>query len=399
MEPRIIKDDEQYQEYVDQVAQLAALDPDVDSPDGARLELLAKLVDDYERETIEFPRPDPVDALLFRMEQLELRQADIAEFIGGKNRASEILNRKRKLTLPMIRALHDHLRIPLELLIAEPESSESGVEPVSENDIPLALLVQRGWASSSTTARELLDRLQAPAGSPILFKSTRTVGIGARTKKTHVWLWLARIRELADADAETSKRFRREALDADFIRYIVRLSYMKNGPRLAQECLADRGISLIIEPHLPNTHLDGAAMLGCQGTPVIGLSLRQNRLDNFWFTLTHELVHAWKHLFDTEWSVIVDENIENQNDEDELEQEANYLAGKLAIPPSEWKRSEAHRYPTVESINDLADKLQISPAIVAGRVRFEKNNYRLFSNLVGYRQIRQHFPDVEWPKR
>ncbi len=399
MEPRIIKDDQQYQDYIDQVAQLAARDPDVDSPDGARLELLAKLVEDYERETIEFPRPDPIDALLFRMEQLELRQADIAEYIGGKNRASEILNRKRKLTLPMIRALHDHLKIPLELLIADPEPNAPAAELVSENDIPISMLIQRGWASAASTARDLLDRLQAPAGSPILFKSTRTIGIGSRTNRTHVWLWLARVRELADADSETSKRFRRDALDADFIRYVVRLSYMTNGPRLAKECLADRGISLIIEPHLPSTHLDGAAMLGCRGTPVIGLSLRQNRVDNFWFTLIHELVHAWKHLFDTEWSVIVDENIEKQNDEDELEREANYLAGRLAISPSEWKRSEAHRYPTVASINELADKLQISPAIVAGRVRFERNNYRLFSKLVGYRQIRQHFPDVMWPKR
>ena len=399
MELRIIKNEQQYEDYVDQVAQLAARDPDVESPDGARLELLAKLVDDYERETIEFPRPDPIEAVLFRMDQLNLRQSDIAEFIGGKNRASEILNRKRKLTLPMVRALHDHLGIPLELLIAEPDSNTATTEPMSEKDVPLSMLVKRGWADASTTARELLDRLQSPAISPVLFKSTRTFGIGARTNRTHVWLWLARIRELADSNVDVSKRFRRESLDADFIRYVVKLSYMTNGPRLAKECLEDRGISLVVEPHLPNTHLDGAAMLGSRGTPIIGLSLRQNRLDNFWFTLIHELVHAWKHLFDQEWSVIVDENIEKQDDEDELEQEANELASRLSIPLGDWKRSEAYRYPTVASINELADQLQISPAIVAGRVRFERNDYRLFPKMVGYRQIKHHFPEVLWPKR
>ncbi|MEO1147714.1 MAG: ImmA/IrrE family metallo-endopeptidase [Cyanobacteria bacterium J06638_22] len=399
MEPRIIKDEKQYQDYVDQVEELAASDPDADSPEGARLELLAKLVEDYERESIEFPRPDPIDALVFRMEQLELRQADIADYLGGKNRASEVLNRKRKLTLPMIRALHDNLSIPLELLVAEPEQKEIGTEPVSEDEIPISMLVRRGWGDATTSARQLLDRLQTPAGSPILFKSTRTFGISSRTNQTHVWLWLARVRELADADHETSKRFRREALDADFIRYVVRLSYMTNGPKLAKECLEDRGISLILEPHLPRTHLDGAAMLGHRGTPIIALTLRQNRVDNFWFTLVHELVHAWKHLSDSEWSVIVDENVEKQRDEDELEREANYWAGRLMISPAEWKRSEARRYPTMSSIHELANELQISPAIVAGRVRFERNDYRKFSKLVGYRQIRKHFPDVAWPEK
>jgi HTH-type transcriptional regulator/antitoxin HigA len=224
------------------------------------------------------------------------------------------------------------------------------------------------------------------------------MGASSRTNATYVWLWLARVRELADADTETCKNFRRENFDEDFIRYVVRLSYMSNGPQLAKECLKDRGISLVIEPHLPKTLLDGAAMLGCNGTPIIGLSLRQNRLDNFWFTLIHELVHAWKHLFDTEWSAIVDENIEKQNEEDELEQEANDMAAEISIPRSVWQRSEAYRYPTVASIQELAKKLQISPAIVAGRVRYERNNYRLFSKLVGYRQIRKHFPDVRWPE-
>ena len=119
MEPRIIKTDDQYRQYLQVVEDLAANDPPLDSPDGARLELIAKLVEDYERTRYPFARPDPVDAIIFRMEQQGLRQKDIAEMLGGKNRASEVLARKRPLTLSMIRALHENLQIPSALLIRE----------------------------------------------------------------------------------------------------------------------------------------------------------------------------------------------------------------------------------------------------------------------------------------
>jgi len=96
------------------------LDPDPESAQGVRLELLAKLVEDYETVRFAFAKPDPIDAILFRMEQQGLRQKDIAPMLGGKNRASEVLSRKRSLTLPMIRALHEKLDIPPGLLIREP---------------------------------------------------------------------------------------------------------------------------------------------------------------------------------------------------------------------------------------------------------------------------------------
>jgi len=120
MELRIIKTDEEHRRYLEEAQRLAKGDPEPRSKDGARLELLAKLVDDYERECFKFRKPDPIEAILFRMEEQGLRQADIAALVGGKNRASEILSRKRPLTLSMVRALHEKLGIPSELLIREP---------------------------------------------------------------------------------------------------------------------------------------------------------------------------------------------------------------------------------------------------------------------------------------
>jgi len=139
MDIRIIKTDEQYRKALVEVGRLAEKDPVLESPEGARLELLAKLVDDYERDRFVFNKPDPIDAIVFRMEEKGLRQKDIAELLGGRNRASEVLSRKRPLTLSMIRALHEKLDIPPALLVREPtaryapETDSSGPQEPSSD--------------------------------------------------------------------------------------------------------------------------------------------------------------------------------------------------------------------------------------------------------------------------
>ena len=87
------------------------------SAEGDELEILGMLVDNYENENFPVGFPDPVEAIKFRMEQLGYNQSDLANVVGLKSRASEILNRKRKLSLEMIRQIHDKLNIPTEVLI------------------------------------------------------------------------------------------------------------------------------------------------------------------------------------------------------------------------------------------------------------------------------------------
>ena len=120
LEPKIIKADDQYRAYLAEVDRLAADDPASGTPDGDRLELLAKLVEDYEKGRFRFKRPDPIEAIRFRMEEQGLRQKDLAPLLGGRNRASEVLAGKRPLTISAVRALSDALDIPAELLIREP---------------------------------------------------------------------------------------------------------------------------------------------------------------------------------------------------------------------------------------------------------------------------------------
>lgn len=397
MEPRIIKTEEHYRRYLDEVARLAANDPDADTDDGARLELLAKLVEDYEKTRFHFAQPDPVEAILFRMEQQGLRQKDIADLLGGKNRASEVLARKRPLTLSMIRALHERLAIPPHLLIREPVATYASSGDISGADVPAALLAKRGWIDSDASVPDLLKRFVAPAGNPVSMRHTAIFGANARTNRTHVWLWLSRVREVAQSRTAIHRRFLHENLSEDALKYVSKLSWMAQGPRLAKEFLEERGIALVIEPHLPLTRLDGAALLGRNGTPVIGLTIREDRLDNFWFTLMHELVHAWKHLDNDNRRAIADENIEKSDQAEAPERDANERATEIFIPRSVWGQSEAFRKPSAKAINALAAELQISPAIVAGRVRRERRNFALFSGLVGLRQVRRLFPEVKWP--
>lgn len=84
---------------------------------GDELEILSLLIEKYEDEHFPIDLPDPIEAIKFRMEQLGLTQTDLANIVGQKSRASEILNRKRKLSLDMIRQLHKEWRIPTEVLV------------------------------------------------------------------------------------------------------------------------------------------------------------------------------------------------------------------------------------------------------------------------------------------
>jgi HTH-type transcriptional regulator/antitoxin HigA len=87
------------------------------TPEGDELEVLGILIDQYENEHFPIDLPDPIEAIKFRMEQMGYNQNDLANIIGLKSRASEILNRKRKLSLEMIRKLHEVLNIPTDVLI------------------------------------------------------------------------------------------------------------------------------------------------------------------------------------------------------------------------------------------------------------------------------------------
>jgi HTH-type transcriptional regulator/antitoxin HigA len=99
-------------QYVDQ-------EPDPDSPEGMKLEVLLTLIESYERKQYAFNPPDPIDLLNFMIDQDQVKVADLVPLIGNPNRVYEVLNGKRKLSLRMIRNLHKGLNMPLESLVKQ----------------------------------------------------------------------------------------------------------------------------------------------------------------------------------------------------------------------------------------------------------------------------------------
>ena len=179
--------------------------------------------------------------------------------------------------------------------------------------------------------------------------------------------------------------------DSSWVNQLVRISTDPKGPLKAQEFLLSKGIILIVEPHLPSTYLDGAAMLLPNTfTPVIALTLRHDRLDNFWFVLLHELGHVFLHLND-ERIAIFDEDVGMTTDQIEIE--ADKFALNNLIPAEQWDICMCRFYLNEATLKEDAENFNIHPSIIAGRIRKENNNYQIFNEQVGLKQVRKLFWD------
>ena len=115
MDIKPIKTEQDYAAALERIDEL--MDAELGTPEGDELDILATIVSAYEDKNFPIGLPDPVEAILFRMKQMGFKRKDLEPFIGDRGRVSEILNRKRCLSITMIRELHAGLNIPLENLI------------------------------------------------------------------------------------------------------------------------------------------------------------------------------------------------------------------------------------------------------------------------------------------
>jgi HTH-type transcriptional regulator/antitoxin HigA len=152
----------------------------------------------------------------------------------------------------------------------------------------------------------------------------------------------------------------------------------------------------VIEPHLPKTHLDGATLLMDKDNPIIGMTIRHNRPDNFWFTLMHELAHVALH-YDKDIELFFDEQLSDKNDGEisDKEKDADDLAEEAILPKSKWETSAARTTPNQFSAEDLANELGIQIAVVAGIIRFKHQNFYYLNKLVNDESlsVRKCFPE------
>lgn len=406
-----IKTPEQHAEALSRVDRLMSRSEHLSEKQQDELEVLIVLIENYERENHAVSPPTAVEAIRFRMMQMGYRQKDLAALVGGPSRASEILNEKRDLTPEMMRRLRDEWGIPADSLLGgkppAPAASESPRPAGPARDpkqYPMKQMYDRqyfagtsgDWKSERRDQSGLLDRLfNACLPQPILAYNRQ--GGSSKTKINPYALeaWRQRVIMRA-AEEKQLPAWNHEALDEGFLRWMVGLSCLAEGPRLACEALAEKGLPVIIEARLDETHLDGAALLTAGGRPVIGLTLRHNRLDNFWFTLFHEIGHVLRHL-SPETPVLFDSEID-QMKTGKTELEADRFALDTLIPPEVW--SDLRRLQYADEIRAAAGRHRLGAALIAGRLRREANDYRKHPTLIGNRMARAAFGFTEttWPK-
>ncbi|MCB2427895.1 ImmA/IrrE family metallo-endopeptidase [Methylophaga pinxianii] len=400
MEAKIIRTEEQYTAYLDEVQALISESPTLNSEKSERLELLTVLLESYENSKYPVESPDPIDAILFRMNEKGLKQADLIPYFGTSSRVSEVLNRKRPLTVQMIRALTIGLGISAETLVgASLTAPPNNKKSVDWSKFPIKEMSRRGWISKAgkiakNNIEDLVKGFISDAGLEFGAASFRKTFYGEAetpTSRYALYAWLARVIQKAREKKSSTSKFNPDDLSSSYLKELAQLSRFDTGPLLAIEQLEKTGIVVIIEPALKGTLLDGAALKDADGTPIIGLTLRYDRLDHFWFTLLHEIAHIWKHVDGNE--AFLDDL--DSSSEDRKEAEANRLATEAFIPRVQWRRSDAYTAPSKDSIERFAKDLKIHPALVAGRLRKESGNYSLFSDMLGQNQVRQLFPSSQ----
>ena len=336
---------------------------------------------------------DPVEAIKFHMAKKGLSRRDLIPMIGSRSKVSEVLSGNRQITMTMARALHRHLGIPAADLLKEPAPpAKDGAAEIEWRRFPLNQMAKLGWienpgdlkTNAESIMRGLMARAAVSEATLALYRKTDQNRANAKTDPyaLQAWCWalLAQARQRIP-----SVPYRRIASPDSLMRQVARLSPAADGPRQAITYLAKQGIAVVILPHLPRTHLDGAAINSAEGAPVIGLTLRYDRLDNFWYVLLHELAHATRHLKgDTRRDFIDDLSLRPSN---ETEHEADQSAREALIPQDAWETSEVRERPSPMNALALAHQVGVHPAIVAGRIRYESQNYRLLPQMVGTGEV------------
>jgi len=403
--PRVIRTEEQYHQYLNEVEYLFDLKLIPGSEEAERFELLTLLIEQYEKSHYPVTPVDPISAIKFRMEEKGLKQIDLAPYFGTKSRVSEVLSGKRPLTVSMIKSLSIGLGIAPQTLLGMESESEfterASKQEINWSKFPIKEMVSRGWIQDATTkakseieghVKAFIQQLGGTTASAA-FKRTLTGDAYSPSTQYKLYAWVSRVIQKA-REKDDIPSYDPTVIDKDFLKSLVQLSWSEFGPRLAVEYLEKHGICVVIEPALKGTSVDGAALKDLDGRPIVALSLRLDRLDNFWFTLLHEVIHVWKHI---ELDQTFVDDLEHGSDTtDKYEAEANRIARDTLIPRTIWKRSQACLNPNSKNIEELSRALRIHPSIIAGRLRRETGKYNQFTDLVGQGEVRKHFPNKIW---
>lgn len=391
MEIKVIHNEKDYELAMARLTELMNLDPELNTPDNSNeLELWATLIEKYESELYTPENPTPIEAIKFRMDQMGLNQNDMTSYFGSKAKTSEILNGKRNLTLVMMRKLVNGLGVPAQVFLQD-EAILLNKSNIDWQAYPLKDMFKKSYFPNfkgkltdlkqvaEEEIRGFINRVKGASNLPK--PCMKTAAHGENSKEVNEYAlqaWQIKVLEKGYQEQPNIVSFDESAINSEFLKKIAQYSFLDEGPILVQKFLAKYGVYMVVEPHLEQTYLDGAAFLSPKGNPIVAVTLRYDRLDNFWFTLLHELAHIERKHVNKETSAIFDSNL-NPDDTDKIEHEANEIAkNSLGLP--ECKLNAVDTY---SDIIKLEREYNISASIIIGQIRRVKNDYTLFSRKMG----------------
>jgi len=325
-----------------------------------------------------------------------LTQAQLAEALGMKEQQLQRYEAEQYETasLKTLLRIADYLKIEVkaDVQIKQIEATDA----FNVKNYPLKQMLQRGWFDFTGSLNDavkkselLISGLFEKAGlRNIEYSLTKkNVRTGSAVNLYALNAWYARI-IIRARQITTEILYSNDVINDEWLRQLAMLSVEENGPVQAQEYLRKSGIILIIEPPLEGTFLDGAALLVENHFPIIGMTLRHDRLDNFWFVLFHELAHIRLHL-SGELNAIFDD-LDDAKSEG-IEHEADKFALDALIPSDVWRKSLVRFSYSKEAVINQAQKLHVHPALVAGRIRKETGKYHLLADVIGQGSVRKLF--------
>lgn len=336
----------------------------------------------------EFPSPDAtIKEFLKRSGQPD---SYLAKILGSRSRSSEILSGKRNLSVSDLRVLRDNLGIPPDLLLGHPKSVTTE-EDYSKYPIPELVkynFLPDGTKRGSKDIEEKINDFFAKSGfNKAEAKDACFRQSIRKNEKSDIYAlqaWLAAVRYISLGQLSSNMYL---GINDSILYELVKLSAFSDGPIRAINYLKEIGINVIIMPHFQKTYLDGA-VFKINNNPIIGLTIRYDRIDNFWHTLLHELSHLVLGHIDDNLMLFDDMEIQVNSG---IEKLADDYAKQIYVSQEQWEEFRNHRV-SVTAICAFASELGISPAIIAGRYRYETGKYKMYNTLVGCGEVRRLFP-------
>lgn len=224
--------------------------------------------------------------------------------------------------------------------------------------------------------------LSATGSNSVLFRKNHSA------EKTKIQAWLSIVSEKSKTFVVRNSLPRFKGLSQEKLRELAKLSlHLENTERLIDILAQSFGIVLVIEPGFKAMKMDGCTFRLQQGTPVVGISVRYNRYDNFWFTLMHELAHICLHYEQLDQPILDDFEELSTSD---IEVDANIVAKDSLVSRQHWRLIWNARDNKGQFL-ELCGQAEVHPAIAAGMLRYQSKNYSLYPEYHHIVDVRQTF--------